>query len=104
MISAWLANSEFNKMQQEKVSNNDEDDSDDELVFSDDSDDDDDDDMVSCEVGESSSDDEQSDEGSVNPVPSLNTRVGRRVTTYLTRRYFGDTDWLKYFLNKQVFQ
>ena len=48
-----------------------------------------DDDIVLCEVGNSSADESTSDED-IGPMPR--TRAGRTVTTYMTRRYFGDSD------------
>ena len=84
MISAWLANNEFNRILQD-TSGSDVDSSDD----NDGDIDDDLDDVVLNEIGYST-DDEESD-GQI-PSHHISTRSGRAVTTHLTRRFYGDSD------------
>lgn len=104
MISAWLANSEFNRIQQQDTKDDSDDSSINDVSTDDSSDDNSDgeavadfshnlDDIVLHEIGYSS-DNEQSD-GQVYeqlPAPYISTRSGRTVTTHLTRRFFGDSD------------
>jgi hypothetical protein len=81
MISAWLANNEFNIILQDTSGSNDD--------SSDDNDGDIDDDLDDVVLNDRgySTDDEESDGQIYEPVPShyINTRSGRAVTTHLTR-------------------
>ena len=88
MISAWLANNEFNRILQD-TSGSDDDSSDD----NDGDIDNDLDEVVLNEIGYST-DDEESDGQIYEPIGShhISTRSGKAVTTHLTRRFYGDSD------------
>lgn len=88
-IKAWLANSEYHKIQQNGIGDGDNEAKDDdgdpaESVDSDVSDDEDD--VILFEVGESSNDD-GSDSENDEILQPRNSRTGRSCTTYLTRHF-----------------
>ena len=93
-INAWLANSEYHKIQQSGIRDEDNEAKDDdgdpaESVDSDVSDDEDD--VILFEVGEPS-DDDGSDSENDEILQPRNSRTGRSCTTYLTRHFYGDSD------------
>ena len=97
VITAWLANSEFKKIQQkdsyDEEDDDDDDDHGDEAANSEDAEgSDDENDVVLLEVGESSDEDGSEEEESEERLLSLNSRTGRPFITYLTRRFYGDSD------------
>ena len=93
-INAWLANSEYHKIQHSGIRDEDNEAKDDdgdpaESMDSDVSDDEDD--VILLEVGEPS-DDDGSDSENDEILQPRNSRTGRSCTTYLTRHFYGDSD------------
>lgn len=93
-IQRWLANTEVHLIQTmgspdgNQESSDADSDSDDSIVDSDDQSSDDD--IVLMEVGETSDDDSESESEEAQP----RSRSGRSCTTYLTRHFLGDSDWM----------
>jgi len=98
LVSAWLASHILNTNQadEEEESKENEETRDDESEVDENEEEiynhePDNNDIVLCEIGMSSDEDNYSDSDE-DPVPSVRTRVGRAATTYMTRRFYVDSD------------